>query len=124
MTKTTASSRFRVGVTRLVLAVLVLCALVVSVEAQTVPVRLIGAVQWIGGQKMALALDDGASVHVDLASVEQEAQRAANRVSPLAARRLPLAQTNPSTSSSCHSSKSQVNSKVVAAEGKRQRWQG
>jgi len=73
MTKTTASSRFRVGVTRLVLAVLVLCALVVSVEAQTVPVRLIGAVQWIGGQKMALALDDGASVHVDLASVEQEA---------------------------------------------------
>jgi hypothetical protein len=69
----TTARRVTVSVTTSALAVLVVCTLVVGVEAQTVPVRLIGAVQWIGGQKMALALDDGASVHVDLVSVEQEA---------------------------------------------------
>ena len=38
--------------------------------AETAPVRLIGAVQWIGGLGMALALDTGGSIRVDLTSVE------------------------------------------------------
>ena len=39
----------------------------VGVAAQTAPVRLVGAVQWIGGLGMALALDAGGSIRIDLA---------------------------------------------------------
>lgn len=38
--------------------------------AEPAPVRLIGSVQWIGGLGMALALDTGGSIRVDLRSVE------------------------------------------------------
>jgi hypothetical protein len=54
--------------------VLVLCVLLapgVYVDAQPVTVHLVGAVQWIGGLGMALALDAGGSVRVDLTSVDQ-----------------------------------------------------
>ena len=38
--------------------------------AEAAPVRLIGSVQWIGGLGMALALDTGGSIRIDLTSVE------------------------------------------------------
>jgi hypothetical protein len=57
------------------IAMLVLVALVVVLPveraaAETAPVRLVGAVQWIGGLGMALALDTGGSIRIDLTSVE------------------------------------------------------
>jgi hypothetical protein len=55
------------------LVVLVALALILPAAlaaAQPAPVRLIGAVQWIGGLGMGLALDTGGSIRVDLTSVE------------------------------------------------------
>jgi hypothetical protein len=57
----------------IVLVVLVAVALVlpaVLAGAEAAPVRLIGSVQWIGGLGMALALDTGGSIRIDLTSVE------------------------------------------------------
>jgi hypothetical protein len=56
-----------------VLALLVLVVPVVWVDAQPTTVHLVGAVQWIGGLGMALALDAGGSVRVDLTTVDQAA---------------------------------------------------
>jgi hypothetical protein len=59
---------------KIALAVLLLLASVAFAEAQTAPpVQVVGTVQWIGGQGMALALDTGSSVPVDLTQVEQDA---------------------------------------------------
>jgi hypothetical protein len=59
---------------KIALAVLLLLASVAFAEAQTtMPVQVVGTVQWISGQGMALALDTGSSVPVDLAQVEQDA---------------------------------------------------
>lgn len=57
----------------IVMVVLVAVALVlpaVLAGAEAAPVRLIGSVQWIGGLGMALALDTGGSIRIDLTSVE------------------------------------------------------
>src|SRR5262249_12130462 len=52
------------------LVALFVVLLAVSVDAENPPVRLVGAVQWIGGLGMALALDTRGSIRIDLASVE------------------------------------------------------
>jgi hypothetical protein len=59
-----------VSVAALALAALVVILPLASVGAETAPVRLVGAVQWIGGLGMALALDTGGSIRIDLTSVE------------------------------------------------------
>jgi len=55
------------------LAVVVLLALAVATVAgaQSDSERLVGTVQWIAGERMALALDNGASVPIDLTSADQ-----------------------------------------------------
>jgi hypothetical protein len=60
---------------KIALAVLLLLASTAVAEAQTAPppVQVVGTVQWISGQGMALALDTGSSVPVDLTQVEQDA---------------------------------------------------
>jgi len=60
------------------LAILLLLGFTAVADAQTTtttPVRVTGTVQWIGGQGMALALDTGSSVPVDLTQVEQDNYR-------------------------------------------------
>jgi hypothetical protein len=58
---------------KIALAVLLLLASVAFAEAQTAaPVQVVGTVQWINGQGMALALETGSSAHIDLTQVEQE----------------------------------------------------
>jgi len=59
-----------VSVAMFALVALFVVLLAVSVDAENAPVRLVGAVQWIGGLGMALALDTGGSIRIDLASVE------------------------------------------------------
>jgi hypothetical protein len=68
MVKKPVARRMSVAMFALVALVVVLPA--ASVDAENGPVRLIGAVQWIGGLGMALALDTGGSIRIDLASVE------------------------------------------------------
>lgn len=51
-------------------ALVVVVLLPTIVDAANAPVRLAGAVQWIGGLGMALALDTGGSIRIDLTSVE------------------------------------------------------
>jgi hypothetical protein len=60
---------------KIALAVLLLLASTAVAGAQTAapPVQVVGTVQWISGQGMALALDTGSSVPVDLTQVEQDA---------------------------------------------------
>jgi hypothetical protein len=58
---------------RMSVAMVVLVAIAIILPAalaEAAPVRLIGSVQWIGGLGMALALDTGGSIRVDLTSVE------------------------------------------------------
>jgi len=59
------------------LAILLLLGFTAVADAQTTttPVRVTGTVQWIGGLGMALALDTGSSVPVDLTQVEQDNYR-------------------------------------------------
>ena len=54
-----------------VLVVLMVVLPAVGVADQTAPVRLVGAVQWIGGLGMARAVDAGGSIRIDLTSVGQ-----------------------------------------------------
>ena len=68
MTKEPVAHSMRVAMFALVALVVVVLA--ASVDAENAPVRLVGAVQWIGGLGMALALDTGGSIRIDLASVE------------------------------------------------------
>jgi hypothetical protein len=58
------------SVATLALAALVVILPAASAGAEPPPVRLVGAVQWIGGLGMALALDTGGSIRIDLTSVE------------------------------------------------------
>jgi len=51
-------------------AVLLLVLTVVAPEAQQL-VRVVGSVQWIGGTKMQVMTDSGASVTVDLMQADQ-----------------------------------------------------
>jgi hypothetical protein len=58
---------------RMSVAMVVLVAIAIILPAalaEAAPVRLIGSVQWIGGLGMALALETGGSIRVDLTSVE------------------------------------------------------
>jgi hypothetical protein len=58
---------------KIALVVLLLLASMAFAEAQTPPpIQVVGTVQWINGQGMALALDTGSSAHIDLSQVEQE----------------------------------------------------
>src|SRR5262249_56915164 len=59
-----------VSVAVFALVALFVVLLAVSVDAENAPVRLVGAVQWIGGLGMAPAPDTGGSIRIDLASVE------------------------------------------------------
>ena len=68
MAKKTVARRMSVAMVVLVAVAIILPAALAVVEAA--PVRLIGSVQWIGGLGMALALDTGGSIRVDLTSVE------------------------------------------------------
>jgi hypothetical protein len=68
MTKKSVAHSMKVAMFALVALIVVLLA--ASVDADNAPVRLIGAVQWIGGLGMALALDTGGSIRIDLTSVE------------------------------------------------------
>ncbi len=54
-------------------AVAVLLALAVATVAcaQPAPERFVGTVQWVAGERMALALDSGTSVPIDLTSADQ-----------------------------------------------------
>jgi hypothetical protein len=53
-------------------AVAVLLVLAVATVAGAQPMeRFVGTVQWIGGETMAVALDNGASVPVDLTRADQ-----------------------------------------------------
>jgi len=67
MTKKPAARSMTVVLFALVALVVVLLA--ASVDAENAPVHLIGAVQWIGGLGMALALDTGGSIRIDLTGV-------------------------------------------------------
>lgn len=68
MAKKSVARRMSVAMVVLVaIAIILPAALAV---AEVAPVRLIGSVQWIGGLGMALALDTGGSIRVDLTSVE------------------------------------------------------
>ena len=58
------------SVAMVALIALVVVVLAAKVDAENAPVRLVGAVQWIGGLGMALALDTGGSIRIDLTSVE------------------------------------------------------
>jgi hypothetical protein len=68
MAKKTVARGMSVAMLALVALVVVLPA--APVDAENAPVRLVGAVQWIGGLGMALALDTGGSIRIDLTSVE------------------------------------------------------
>jgi hypothetical protein len=52
-------------------AVLLVLALAGVVGAQGAPERFMGTVQWLTGERMALALDGGPSVPVDLTGADQ-----------------------------------------------------
>jgi len=54
-------------------ALVLLLALAVATvsSAQPVSERFVGTVQWIAGERMALALDSGSSVPIDLTSADQ-----------------------------------------------------
>jgi hypothetical protein len=52
---------------------LFLLAVVADAKAQFADERFVGTVQWISGQRLALALDDGTSIPVDLTNVDQGA---------------------------------------------------
>ena len=56
---------------RLAVAVLLTLAVAAVADAQPASERFIGTVQWIGGERMALALDSGSSVPVDLTRADQ-----------------------------------------------------
>jgi hypothetical protein len=60
----------RMSVAMFALVALVVVLPAAGVDAESAPVRLVGAVQWIGGLGMALALDTGGSIRIDLTSVE------------------------------------------------------
>lgn len=60
----------RMSVAMVVLVAIALILPAALAVAEVAPVRLIGSVQWIGGLGMALALDTGGSIRVDLTSVE------------------------------------------------------
>jgi len=66
MAKKSVARRMSVAMVVLVAVAIILPAAL----AEAAPVRLIGSVQWIGGLGMALALDTGGSIRVDLTSVE------------------------------------------------------
>jgi hypothetical protein len=68
MAKKSVARRMSVAMVVLVAIALILPAALAV--AEVAPVRLIGSVQWIGGLGMALALDTGGSIRVDLTSVE------------------------------------------------------
>jgi hypothetical protein len=68
MTKKSVARRMKLAMVVLVAVAMILPASLAGAEAAAV--RLIGSVQWIGGLGMALALDTGGSIRVDLTSVE------------------------------------------------------
>jgi hypothetical protein len=53
------------------LAIAVLLVLAVAAPAGAQSERFVGTVQWISGTRMALALDNGASVPIDLTGADQ-----------------------------------------------------
>jgi len=57
--------------TSAVVVLLAFAVVVMVVGAQSVVERFIGTVQWISAERMALALDDGSSVPIDLTSADQ-----------------------------------------------------
>ena len=68
MAKQSVARRMKFAMVVLVAVAMILPAALAG--AETPPVRLIGSVQWIGGLGMALALDTGGSIRIDLTSVE------------------------------------------------------
>jgi hypothetical protein len=68
MAKKSVARDMSVAMVVLVAVAIILPAALAGAEAA--PVRLIGSVQWIGGLGMALALDTGGSIRIDLTSVE------------------------------------------------------
>jgi hypothetical protein len=50
---------------------LLVLVLVADANAQFAAERFVGTVQWISGQRLALALDDDTSIPVDLTNVDQ-----------------------------------------------------
>jgi hypothetical protein len=67
MAKQCVARRMKLAMVVLVAVAMILPASLAGAEAA--PVRLIGSVQWIGGLGMALALDTGGSIRVDLVVV-------------------------------------------------------
>src|SRR5262245_35434873 len=59
------------GIKTLVVAILLALAVAMVAGAQSVSERFVGTVQWIAGDRMALALDTGPSVPIDLTSADQ-----------------------------------------------------
>jgi len=65
------STRGRARCLTVTAATLLVLAVVAEAKAQFAAERFVGTVQWISGERLALALDDDTSIPVDLTNVDQ-----------------------------------------------------
>jgi len=64
------STRGRARCLTMTAATLLVLAVVAEAKAQFAAERFVGTVQWISGERLALALDDDTSIPVDLTNVD------------------------------------------------------